>query len=63
MFFSLTKEIKAEFQASSKESIEFEEKYGYLIDSDQQVSEICQNGYSCQDNFYNVIGKFLILIS
>lgn len=51
------KDIKTEFESSSKDASEFEEKYGFLIETDSQVNEICQNGYFCQDNSYNVIGK------
>lgn len=50
-------QVKNEFQSIAKESIEYEEKYGFLVESDAQVSDICQNGYSCPENAYNVIGQ------
>jgi hypothetical protein len=50
-------EVKCEFQACAKEPIEYEEKYGFLIQNEAQLNETCLNGYSCQDNYYNVIGK------
>jgi hypothetical protein len=50
-------QIKKEFQANAKDPIEYEEKYGFIIENDSVVNEICQNGYSCPDNYYNVIGQ------
>jgi hypothetical protein len=28
-----------------------------LIETDVQVNNICQNGYNCQENAYNVLGQ------
>ena len=55
-FLHSTKEIKKEFQTNAKEAIEYEDKYGFIVENDTLVNDICLNGYSCPDNHYNVIG-------
>ena len=49
--------IKSEFQRSADQPCEFEENYAFLIETDAQVNNICQNGYCCQENVYNVLGQ------
>ena len=49
--------IKSEFQGSADQSCEYEENYAFLIEIDSQVNNICQNGYFCQENSYNVLGQ------
>jgi hypothetical protein len=56
-FFKNFIEAKHEFQQNSSQPIEYEDKYGFLIDTDAQVSNICQNGLSCVESTYNVLGK------
>ena len=51
------KEVKQEFQETAQEANEHEEKFAYLIESNQLIADICQNGLSCQENGYNVLGN------
>jgi hypothetical protein len=41
---------------------EFEEHYGFLIENDNQVSDICTNGYHCTETSFNVLGKYIFQI-
>jgi len=49
-------QIKSEFQQNASESCEYEEKYGFLVEIDSQANFIFQNGFSCNDSAFNVIG-------
>ncbi len=60
MFFLLLSEIKSEFEQNAEQPIEYEDKYGFLIETDAQVNHIYQNGYSCTESNYNVLGMHLI---
>lgn len=56
--FVKKKEIKNEFKSSAKEASEYEEKFAFIVcESENQLNDICLNGYLCPDNSYNVIGQ------
>ena len=52
------KEIAQEFRANAKDASEYEDKYGFIIDTDANLANICQNGYMCQETGYNAIGTY-----
>ena len=59
----ITTEIKNEFKSNAKETIEYEEKYAFLIENnDININDLCMNGYVCPDNAYNVIGKWIYFL-
>ncbi len=52
--------IRKRFEKSSNGNrAEFEEHYGFLIENDAQVSDICHNGYQCTETSFNVLGKYI----
>ena len=54
--------IRKRFEkASGGNRSEFEEHYGFLIESDAQVSDICNNGYHCTETSFNVLGKYIYI--
>ncbi|CAF1292345.1 unnamed protein product [Adineta steineri] len=52
-FFAIRKKFE---KASDGNRSEFEEHYGFLIENDNQISEICNNGYHCTETPFNVLG-------
>jgi hypothetical protein len=52
--------VRKKFEKSAAGNrCEFEERYGFLIENDAQVIDICQNGYHCTETSFNVLGKYL----
>lgn len=52
--------IRKKFEkASAGNRSEFEEHYGFVIDNEQQINDICQNGYQCTESSFNVLGKYI----
>ena len=56
-FFSISAIRKRFEKASAGNRCEFEEHYGFLIDNEQRVIEICQHGYQAIETSFNVLGK------
>ncbi|CAM4761475.1 unnamed protein product [Rotaria magnacalcarata] len=52
-FFLIRKRFE---KGSGGNRYEFEEHYGFLIENDAQVSDICNNGYHCTETSFNVLG-------
>lgn len=44
-------------QAANGNRAEFDERFAFLIESESQVGDICQNGYQCAETSFNVLGK------
>jgi hypothetical protein len=49
-------EIKSEFEQNAENPSEYEDKYGFLVETDAQVNHIGQNGLSSVESSYNVLG-------
>ncbi len=59
-FFLFILGIRKKFEKSSNGNrSEFEEHYGFLIENDAQISDICNNGYQCTETSFNVLGKYI----
>lgn len=54
--------IRKRFEkASDGNRSEFEEHYGFLIENEAQVYDICNNGYHCMETSFNVLGKYIYI--
>lgn len=50
--------IRKKFEkAANGNRSEFDERYAFLIENENQVLDICQNGYHCTESSFNVLGK------
>ncbi|CAF1298701.1 unnamed protein product [Adineta ricciae] len=59
-FFAIRKKFE---RASERNRSEFEEHYGFLIDNDVQIHDICTNGYQCTETSYNVLDTLYVCVS
>ena len=58
-FFSIISGVRKKFEkAAAGNRREFEERYGFLIENDAQVFDICHNGYHCMETSFNVLGRY-----
>lgn len=63
LFLNVFLGIRKKFEKSSDGNrSEFEEHYGFLIENDTQISDICNNGYQCTETSFNVLGKYIHMI-
>ena len=55
-------DIRKKFEKSSDGNrTEFDEYYGFIIENDSQLTDICQNGYQCIETNFNVLGKYRMI--